>query len=301
MISGLREQQILQCALETVQDNGFSALPVDPRTIAARAGIGLRSWEPDKAGISGFLMRHGDSFGIGYSTAIKNEGFINFTIAHELGHYFLDGHVDALLQNGSTIHYSQSGFVSNDVHEREADCFASELLMPAPFFKAALRQSGSGFAAIERLASLARTSIVATAIKFAKLAEDPLAVILSSGNQVEWCFLSPELKKCRGVNFLEKKSFIPSGSVSDKFIRDGKSVLAGDKLEGFSSLQTWFEKAPDVEFKEDVVGLGHYGKTLTVLFTEEALNDEDEIEEDEDSDSDLPSNRWRKRDQFRDD
>jgi hypothetical protein len=301
MISGLREQQIHQCALEVVQDNGFTTLPVDPRAIAGKASIQLQSWQPTKPGISGFLMRHGDSFGIGYSTAIKNEGFTNFTIGHELGHYFLDGHAEALLQNEGNIHYSQSGFVSNDLHEREADCFAAELLMPAQFFKGALRQSGSGFSAIEKIAGLARTSIVATGIKLAKLTEDPLAVILCSGNQVEWSFISPELKKCRGVYILEKKSPIPSDSVTNRYVRDGKNVLAGDRLEGFSSLQTWFERAPDVEFQEDVVGLGHYGKTLTVLFTEEALNDEDENEEDEDSDNDLPSNRWHKRDQFRED
>jgi len=29
--------------------------------------------------------------------------------------------------------------------------------------------------------------------------------------------------------------------------------------------------APRIEIKEDVVGLGHYGKTLTVLFTDAEL------------------------------
>ena len=301
MISGLREQQIHQCAIETVQDNGFSALPVDPKAIAARARIELKSWKPNKPGISGFLMRQGESFGIGYSTAILNEGFNNFTISHELGHFFLDGHVEALLQIGTGIHYSDSGFVSNDLHEREADLFASELLMPAPFFKEALRKSGSGFPAIDRIADLAHTSLVATAIKFSKLTEDPLAVILSSGDQIEWCFLSPELRKCRGTYVLGKGSPLPGRSVSREYIRRGKNVTAGDRLEGFSSLQAWFERAPDIEFKEDVIGLGHYGKTLTVLFTEEALSDEDENEEDEDGEDDLPSNRWRKRDSSRDD
>ena len=37
-------------------------------------------------------MRVGDQFGIGYSTAISNKGFENFTIGHELGHYFGNPH-----------------------------------------------------------------------------------------------------------------------------------------------------------------------------------------------------------------
>ena len=130
MISVVREREIIQSAGETVKDNGFASLPIDPRKIAIAAKIELMPWKPEKLGISGFLMRAGDDFGIGYSTAIQNEGFINFTIAHELGHYFLSGHVEAVIGYGSGIHYSESGFISNDMHEREADAFAVELLMP---------------------------------------------------------------------------------------------------------------------------------------------------------------------------
>jgi len=39
--------------------------------------------------------------------------------------------------------------------------------------------------------------------------------------------------------------------------------------------------APAVEMEEDVVGLGSYGKTLTVLFTDEDLEPEDECEDDD--------------------
>lgn len=41
-------------------------------------------------------------------------------------------------------------------------------------------------------------------------------------------------------------------------------------------MDDWFEGAPQLEMKEDVVGLGGYGKTLTVLFTEEAFDDKEE-------------------------
>lgn len=39
------------------------------------------------------------------------------------------------------------------------------------------------------------------------------------------------------------------------------------------------EHRAEVEMKEDIVGLGTYGKTLTVLFTDEAIED-DESEDD---------------------
>ena len=138
---------------------------------------------------------------------------LNFTIAHELRHYFLDGHPEAIFSSGNDRHYSRSGFVSDDKHEKEADAFAAELLMPEKFFKEALRKCGAGFAGIQYLADLGRTSLVATAIRFVRITGDPVAVILSSGNEIDWCFVSKELLQCRGVYILAKKTILPQRSV----------------------------------------------------------------------------------------
>ena len=295
MISGVREREIIQCASDTVSQHGFTALPVDPKRIAEQHHIKLMPWKPEKIGISGFLMKMGDDFGIGYSTAIENVGFINFTVAHELGHYFISGHIESVIGAGNGTHYSASGFVSDEAHEREADLFAAELLMPQQFFRSALEDAGSGFRAIETLAENARTSIVATAIRFAKFCDDPTAVILSSDSQIEWCFLSKELKACPGVYQLAKKSVVPLTSATAKFNKDVRRRERCDRVESSCSLTDWFERAPDVEVNEDVVGLGHYGKTLTVLFAD-GLPTEDGESDEEEADFGLPSSRWRARD-----
>jgi len=173
-------------------------------------------------------------------------------------------------------------------------------LMPEKFFRDALNKSGSGFAAILKLADLANTSLVATGIRFVKTTPDPVAVMLSTGDRLDWCFLSNELRQCRGVFNLGKGTILPRESATARFNRDGEKIERAEKLESSCSLREWFDDAPDVEFQEDVVGLGHYGKTLTVLFTEEALSDEDEAEEEEgDAASDLPSARWHRRDEDR--
>jgi hypothetical protein len=296
----IREREIIQCARQVVSNNGFSSLPVDPKVIAKNSHIEVMPWKPDKLGVSGFLMRVGDDFGIGYSTAIQNEGFINFTVAHELGHYFLSGHVEALIKGNEGFHYSVSGFVSNEEHEREADRFAAELLMPEPLFKAALQCAGDGFPAIQTLADAGRTSIVATAIRFAKLADDPVAVILTANSKVEWCFVSPEFRKCPGVFPLGKRSSLPSASATVRFNNDLALIERGARAEGYCSLSDWFQNAGDIEIKEDVVGLGHYHKTLTVLFADELPTD-DEQEEEVDMTTGLPSSRWRARDRSRED
>ena len=45
-------------------------------------------------------------------------------------------------------------------------------------------------------------------------------------------------------------------------------------------LDEWLDGAPRMEMKEDVVGLGHYGKTLTVLFTDQVVEPGDPEEGD---------------------
>jgi hypothetical protein len=301
MMTNLREREIRRIAQQVVKDAGFTALPVDPKQIVRSKDYLLQSWEPQELGISGFLMIKGNAVGIGYSTAIKNDGFCNFTVGHELGHLNIDGHLDALFQGGDGIHYSKSGYVSNDEHEREADAFAAELLMPEPLFLAAMRQAGSGFPAIQRLAIKGETSIVATALRFAELAEDPVAVVISSGGRVEFAKMSAALREVRGMSWIKKGDLIPRSSTTAAFNRDAAKVAAGASAEAMSPLADWCNGAPDVEMKEDVVGLGHYGKTLTVLFTNEALEQvEDDEDEDEDSYDGLPSQRWERRDRDRD-
>src|SRR5437762_67144 len=119
MLSKIRRVEVVKCAEDVAKDLRITAFPVDPIRIAEERGITVQSWKPTKQGVSGFLMKHGDAFGISYSSFISNQGFINFTVGHELGHYFLPGHVEKLFADGASVHYSQSGFVSNDDCEQE--------------------------------------------------------------------------------------------------------------------------------------------------------------------------------------
>jgi|ERR1051326_4100660 hypothetical protein len=153
--SKLLRQHAERHADEVIASDGISRLPIDPSLIAKKRDITVAANRGKSAGVSGCLMKVGDHFGIGYSTRIDNQGFINFTIAHELGHYFLPGHVSYLF-GGNEIHLSHAGFVSDDSYEKEADFFAAALLMPKNLFTAALQKAGDGFPAISTLANNAK-------------------------------------------------------------------------------------------------------------------------------------------------
>jgi hypothetical protein len=274
----LAQQQAEKCAEDLIKNLGISAFPIDPVSVATQHDILLQPMAQTEPGIAGFLMKVGDSFGIGYSTRINNEGFKNFTLGHELGHYFLPGHIDYIFQGNQTIHYSKSGFSSTEPHEREADFFSAALLMPKFLFLPALRSAGKGFAAINQLSRKCKTSLTATAIRYAQFAENPIAVIITAGNAIEHCVLSDTLQEVRGVTRLAKGEFLPAGTPTDKFNSDPNNAGTCNTAGAFSSLDDWFPSAPQVEMSEDVVGLGNYGKTLTVLFTNEPL-DEEELDE----------------------
>jgi hypothetical protein len=65
---------------------------------------------------------------------------------------------------------------------------------------------------------------------------------------------------------------------------------------GQSALDLWFDGAPDIEMNKDVVGLGGYGRTLTVRHTDQAIGDDDEeTEQEEDNGFDRTSHSgpWR--------
>lgn len=266
-------------AEELVQELGVNSLPVDPKAIAERYGIVVEAKPATAKGISGMLIHHGDEFLIAYATHIESEGFQRFSIAHELGHYFLPGHVDAVLGDGG-VHQSHAGFVSDDRYEREADAFAAGLLMPRRPFKEAMRRAGGGFEAIERLAEICCTSLTATAINYAKCSDDFMAMVISKGGKIDYCWMSRPLQEAHGLTWIRKGRRVPRHTPTAQFNRERNRVRRADREEGHSSLQDWFDGPHDVQIAEDVVGLGRTGKTLTILHSID-LPDEEKIEEEE--------------------
>ncbi|MDA3832072.1 MAG: ImmA/IrrE family metallo-endopeptidase [Spirochaetales bacterium] len=256
---------------------GVDSLPVKPKQIAAQHGILCQEMPSVKEGVSGMLVKNGDSFGILYSTHIPVVGFHNFSIAHELGHYFLPEHPENVFSGGQR-HESHSGFVSDDKYEKQADQFGCGLLMPSFLFDRALDNAGTGMAAVLHLAELCETSRTATAIRYAQRHTEPTAIVISSNGIIEYCFMSHELKYYKGITWPKKGTAVPRGS-NTKGIT-AQQVLTGGSAEGISDMASWFRLDRDIKIYEEVFGLGSYGKALTVLSCEE-LPDAEEMEQEE--------------------
>src|SRR5581483_5537867 len=278
----LSQQEAERCARDLLDEMEIAALPVLPIEIAKRKDILVQPFRSDKPGFAGCLMMQDNRFGIGYADHLDNEGFVNFTVGHELGHYHLPGHVDFLFSDGQTVHYSASAFTSSKPHERQADNFSAALLMPEHLFVPALRFSGPGLKGVKTISGMCKTSLNATAIRYGQLAEDPVAVVVSLGQDIDYAFVSPTLKEILGPIFIRRGDPLPRGSATARFNRDIENVLRSENVESTCCLSEWFEGAPVHEMNEDVIGLGKYGKTLTILFTQDEIEVDDSGEEEED-------------------
>ena len=138
--------------------------------------------------------------------------------------------------------------------------------MPRHLFFPALEKAGSGLAAIENLAGLCKTSLHATAIRYTQCTRDPLAIVISRGGIIDHCFMSDAIKNVDGIDWLRKKEGVPRNTATFAFNKVPANVLHGVRIEETSNLQHWFGGRRSIEISEDIVGLGRYGKTLTVLY-----------------------------------
>jgi Zn-dependent peptidase ImmA (M78 family) len=262
-----------------VEEKGIDALPVDPFAIARQSDIMVYEKPASDAGVSGMLVKSGDSFAIAYATHIPSEGFQRFSVAHELGHYFLPAHCQELFAKGETVHASQAGFRSGIRLEREADEFACGLLMPEKLFLAAGRRLDDGLAAVETLATLCKTSLVATAIRLVETAKTPIAVSLSLNGQFEFCFLSQTMQEFPQLDWPKKGAHIPRGTVTERLSQDRNAVERGDRDENESDLRDWFGGVRSVTVLEEAIGLGRYGRILTMITCDTYADDSDEEED----------------------
>jgi len=267
----------------------FTDLPVDPFMLARRHDIEVQAKPDTESGVSGMLLRHGNAFGILYATDIPNEGFQRFSVAHELGHYFLDGHIDHVLPNDG-IHASHAGFSSGDPYEQEADNFAVGLLMPTKPFKRLMGRACLGLADIESVREACKTSLTSTAIRYAELTDDAIAVILSTGRLIDYCILSEAMKSLPDLTWPKRGSPVPANTVTARFNADnGSRVTRAERDEAEIDVLDWLGGKRSSIVKEEVIGLGRYGKTLTVLSSH---NIGQEAYADEGDDDDELIERW---------
>ena len=270
----LSRRRAAAAAEELVSQLGIDDLPVDVFGIAKTIGVPVKAKPDVSSGVSGALIKIDNDFAIAYATHVRSAGFRRFSVGHELGHLHIPGHAEALLPAGETMHESRAGYRSENPYEREADEFSANLLMPKRLFRAAMRGASDGLSAILELTDLCETSTLATAIRYANLTSEAMAIVVSEGTTLRYAFLSDELKEFRDINWPKRNSSLPVVPTA-RFNRNRRNVIDSVQAEHETPMGDWFGGDHSATLGEEIIGLGQYGRTLTVL-TSDLSADEDE-------------------------
>lgn len=158
--------------------------------------------------------RTGD-WGIFYNAAIISPGRINFTLAHEFGHYLLHRRL-----SGNPIYCSRSDMWKWDSDygqmEAEANKFASMVLMPADDFREQTKDFRKPtLAQFEVLRERYEVSLTAAVLKWLDLTPQRAMLVVSKDGFIDWARSSTPLLKS-GVFYRARKETIaiPKKSVA---------------------------------------------------------------------------------------
>lgn len=275
-MDSLRRRVIEARAEELLREADATTLPVKPIQLAEHLGIQVTAKPPSIKGASGWLIRFGEDFGIVYATYIDSIGFQHFSIAHELGHFMLDGHPEHVFRNGGE-HASRAGFEATDQIEREADYFAACLLMPKDLCKSLINRSRDGMAAVLHLANQCETSLTAAALRYAEIGQLPIGIVQAYQGKVEFCAAYPMQAHVSWARPLMRNAKVPADGATHRLSKDRGAILCSGEDSDSCAACDWFPGADcEAGLIEETIGLGKFGRTLTVLTLDpESLDDED--------------------------
>ena len=256
-----------QLAENVLRSFNLWRLPVRPLEIASQEGIMVRSGlfgEGFDARIEyyrtqrGFCIYHAESGGW------RTEGRVRFSLAHELGHFYLPAHRERLLSGIG--HNSKSDFRSRHPAEIEADEFAADLLMPMELFRAQLDSFRGGFCTLDNLATLAErlgTSLTSTALRYCESDREPCTIFFSTNGVMHLGRASQDMQLL-GMYFCETNNPPPAGSKTAELWAELYAGAQPGKIEGRVPAEVWF-KWPKADYLwEEAMPLGQ-NRVITEL------------------------------------
>lgn len=262
-----REQEIADLA-EAVAETYFPGGMVVPEDIAKAKRITLSEGDYGSC-FDGLLEHRAGRFHIYCNSArSKTAGRKRFTLAHELGHYFIDEHRLALLSGRTPAHCSvHGGPPSINPIEREANHFASTLLVPPSRLEAFCGTATPGLALALKIKERFEVSITSAALRVVNLNLCPCLLIM-------W---NPDGSTRKLPSELARQNGLAGNTIPQDRISEGSATaraVAGEQSEvGFlraaSTASAWFPAiAPgsrrDLILEEEAISLAPYG-ALTFL------------------------------------
>lgn len=138
-----KRKKILELDAEFIADEFFEPHElIRPEIIAKDAEIkfSIGTYNNDFKGLIHFLNGKFHIYLDNTYASSLNDPVIRYSFAHELGHYFISEHRDKLIAKGMLGSTNGAAMLDEGLFEKEAEYFASCLLMPRTRFLASIAQ-----------------------------------------------------------------------------------------------------------------------------------------------------------------
>jgi len=197
-------------------------------------------------------------------------GRVRFTIAHEFGHYFIPEHREMLLRD--LVHDSAEDFRPDRQIEREADRFASALLIPAVVLRNKMERKGFlSLKEIKAVGGECQTSLQAAAFRYTQFTREPHLAIVSENRRILYYFVSEEANAL-GFGGLGTKT-LPSDSPAVRALASDRNVIC----EGETNTEQWFsERYRRADLWDESINPGYNNRVLTLLSWQDYESESDE-------------------------
>lgn len=277
----MTDDEIEEKVQEVLEDWGLEdTLPIDPLRIAKEEGIEVLPGDYDdcvegrieyhkEEGVGQFYLMYGNA-----KLPFRPDGRVRFSIAHELGHYYLPEHRKYLLSG--QFHNSVTDFASATPWEREADTFAARLLMPTEQFRDEVRDRDD-FLTLADLSQLAgevfHTSLTSTIRRYVDMNFEPCCMVMAEKGNILWSRRSEDMQR-QGLGWIDRGAKLPPNSVTAKAII---SKLSGTQLTtgGTVDSSIWFSRQHSCRMFEEALLLTNWGRTLTFISLEHSTRYDD--------------------------
>jgi len=264
-LSKTRKEELSELAEYLVNEYNKDSERVQPNEIAEKLGISY-SFNDYNREYLGLIDYKNQSFHI-YLHVDKHTKIstpqVRYSFAHEIGHFFIYSHRMELMRNGIMSHSQVGGSSSDNIYEKEADYFASCLLLPESRYKPDIANAKFSMGLIFDLCGKYKVSVQAALIRYISLGPHPIMVVRSADGKVTE-------RHTRHNDFpyynlkLKEGSFVPDGTAAaEMYALDERPNHITRQVKAAS----WFKRAEEEKSDEVFTEMALYYKPMNQVLS----------------------------------
>jgi Zn-dependent peptidase ImmA (M78 family) len=217
---------------------------------------------------SGRIRFENDYGIISLKNSFREPGQKRFTLAHELGHYFIER--NSTLRKFNCSSKDLLSFSFGPIFEKKANEFVAELLMFKPWFGDFIRKRDINMDLLKDISNHFGVTLSAAAIRYSLIGKYPIAVIMSKKEKptdkygkVSWSSIHEYFP----LKWLPKGLEVSKDSFASAFFK-GEEMQEGADLVPASA---WFSQDRNCnksDLWEENLAMPNYNQVLTILWAQ---------------------------------